>query len=176
MVRVVGGGSGIVVVGVVGVSGDGVVVSVVRGLFGAGGVFVSGRVVLRGVGGLFASGVGSVRDVAVAAGPCRGEGARVLLSVKAVKSLRSKEAVVTRAQWLREAECAKTVGSSPVTVVAVVPHCVGLGVSPVDAGRRSRASSRHARLVGRSLGGGGVPIAASRGLLVGEGEGALAPR
>ena len=64
VVRVVGGGSGIVVVVVVGVSGDGVDVSVVRGSFGAGSVFVSGRVVLRGVGGFFALGVGLVRDVA----------------------------------------------------------------------------------------------------------------
>ena len=53
---------------------------------------------------------------------------------KAVKSLAKHDAVVTRAQWLQEAELAEAAGA-PLTSGAIVKYTVGLGVDPEDRRR-----------------------------------------
>ena len=53
---------------------------------------------------------------------------------KAVKSLAKHDAVVTRAQWLQEAENAESSGA-PLTGAAIVEHSIGLGVDPEDRQR-----------------------------------------
>jgi pre-mRNA-processing factor 6 len=53
---------------------------------------------------------------------------------KAVKSLEKHDAVVTRAQWLEEAEQAEETGA-PLTSAAIVRHTVGKGVDPEDRQR-----------------------------------------
>jgi pre-mRNA-processing factor 6 len=50
---------------------------------------------------------------------------------KAVKSLQKHDAIVTRAQWLQEAEIAEAAGA-PLTSGAIVKHTIGLGVDPED--------------------------------------------
>jgi pre-mRNA-processing factor 6 len=53
---------------------------------------------------------------------------------RAVKSLAKNEAVVTRTQWLQEAEAAEAAGA-PLTSAAIVKHAVGLGVEMEDRQR-----------------------------------------
>jgi pre-mRNA-processing factor 6 len=53
---------------------------------------------------------------------------------KAVKSLAKHDAIVTRAQWLQEAEIAEAAGA-PMTSAAIVKHTIGLGVDPEDQQR-----------------------------------------
>ena len=53
---------------------------------------------------------------------------------KAVKSLQKNNAVVTRDQWLQEAEHAEAAGA-PSTSAAIIQHTVGLGVDPEDRQR-----------------------------------------
>lgn len=53
---------------------------------------------------------------------------------KAVKSLAKNDAVVTRDQWLQEAETAEAAGA-PLTSAAIIQHTVGLGVDPEDRQR-----------------------------------------
>ena len=53
---------------------------------------------------------------------------------RAVKSLAKHDAVVTRAQWLQEAEAAEAAGA-PLTSAAIVKHSIGLGVDDVDRQR-----------------------------------------
>ncbi len=53
---------------------------------------------------------------------------------KAVKSLAKHDAIVTRDQWLQEAELAESSGA-PLTSGAIVKHTVGLGVDPEDRQR-----------------------------------------
>ena len=74
---------------------------------------------------------------------------------KAVRSLGKHDAVVSRAQWLREAEAAEASGA-PLTAAAVVRHTVGLGVDPEDrlrtwsddaSGARERGAVATARAI-----------------------------
>lgn len=74
---------------------------------------------------------------------------------KAVKSLARHDAVVSRAQWLKEAESAEAAGA-PLTSGSIVKHTVGLGVDPEDrmrtwaddaAGALARGSVATARAV-----------------------------
>lgn len=51
---------------------------------------------------------------------------------KAVKSLLRKDVVVTREQWLKEAETSELVAQSPLTSAAIVKHTVGLNVDLED--------------------------------------------
>jgi len=53
---------------------------------------------------------------------------------KAVKSLAKNDAIVTRGQWLHEAESAEFSGA-PLTCGAIVQHSIGLGVDPEDRQR-----------------------------------------
>ena len=53
---------------------------------------------------------------------------------KAVKSLAKHDTVVTRAQWLQEAEHAESSGA-PLTSGSIVQHSIGLGVDPEDRQR-----------------------------------------
>jgi pre-mRNA-processing factor 6 len=53
---------------------------------------------------------------------------------KAVRSLAKHEAIVTRAQWLQEAEDAEEAGA-PLTSGAIVKYTIGLGVDPEDRQR-----------------------------------------
>jgi pre-mRNA-processing factor 6 len=53
---------------------------------------------------------------------------------RAVKSLAKHEAVVTRAQWLQEAEAAEASGA-PLTSAAIVKHSIGMGVDLEDRQR-----------------------------------------
>ena len=53
---------------------------------------------------------------------------------RAVKSLQKHDAVVTRAQWLQEAETAEAAGA-PLTSAAIVKHTVGIGVEQEDRQR-----------------------------------------
>ena len=50
---------------------------------------------------------------------------------KAVRSLAKHEAVVSRAQWLKDAENAEASGA-PLTAAAIVKHTIGIGVDPED--------------------------------------------
>ena len=50
---------------------------------------------------------------------------------KAVRSLAKHEAVVSRAQWLKDAENAEMSGA-PLTAAAIVKHTIGIGVDPED--------------------------------------------
>lgn len=53
---------------------------------------------------------------------------------KAVKSLAKRDAVVTRAQWLQEAESADKAGA-PLTSAAIIKYTLGQGVDPEDRQR-----------------------------------------
>lgn len=53
---------------------------------------------------------------------------------KAVKALQKHDAVVTRAQWLEEAENAEQ-AEAPLTSAAIVRYTVGMGVDPEDRQR-----------------------------------------
>ena len=53
---------------------------------------------------------------------------------RAVKSLQKNEAVVTRAQWLQEAESAEMAGA-PITSAAIVKYTIGLDVDDEDRQR-----------------------------------------
>jgi pre-mRNA-processing factor 6 len=53
---------------------------------------------------------------------------------KAVKALAKRDAVVTRAQWLLEAESAEKAGA-PLTSAAIVKYTLGQGVDPEDRQR-----------------------------------------
>ena len=60
---------------------------------------------------------------------------------KAVRSLDNHDAVVTRAQWLKEAEAAEAAGA-PLTGAAVVKCTVGRGIDKAPPGRTRRMDCR----------------------------------
>jgi pre-mRNA-processing factor 6 len=57
-----------------------------------------------------------------------------IIMTKAFQSLAQHEAVVTRAQWLQEAEAAEDSGA-PLTSASIVHHAIGLGVDVEDRQR-----------------------------------------
>ena len=74
---------------------------------------------------------------------------------KAVRSLTKHEAVVSRAQWLKDAENAEASGA-PLTAAAIVKHTIGIGVDPEDrlrtwaddaAGSKERGAISTARAI-----------------------------
>ena len=74
---------------------------------------------------------------------------------KAVRSLAKHEAVVSRAQWLKDAENAEMSGA-PLTAAAIVKHTIGIGVDPEDrlrtwaddaAGSKERGAISTARAI-----------------------------
>jgi len=74
---------------------------------------------------------------------------------KAVRSLAKHEAVVSRAQWLKDAENAEASGA-PLTAAAIVKHTIGMGVDPEDrlrtwaddaAGAKERGAVSTARAI-----------------------------
>ena len=75
---------------------------------------------------------------------------------KAVKSLLRKDAVVSREQWLKEAETSELEANSPVTSAAIVKHTVGMNVDQEDRLRTwisdaSSALSRGAVATARAI-------------------------
>ena len=74
---------------------------------------------------------------------------------KAVRSLDKHEAIVTRAQWLKEAEAAEAAGA-PLTSAAIVKYTVGRGVDDEDRQRKwsddaNGALSRGATTTARAI-------------------------
>ena len=74
---------------------------------------------------------------------------------KAVRSLDKHEAIVTRAQWLKEAEAAEAAGA-PLTSAAIVKYTVGRGVDDEDRQRKwsddaNGALSRGATATARAI-------------------------
>jgi len=74
---------------------------------------------------------------------------------RAVKSLAKHDAIVSRTQWLKDAELAEASGA-PLTSAAIVKYTVGLGVDPEDRQRTwsddaSGALSRNAVATGRAI-------------------------
>lgn len=51
---------------------------------------------------------------------------------KAVKSLTKNEAIITREQWLKEAENAELVSKSPLVSASIIQHTIGLNVDDED--------------------------------------------